>query len=190
MLYQRKGSKRGSRCAHWNSSAWSAARRWCRWCSTSTNKLQTTTYTQYIRNTYNTATIVKPHIYSRLCCIIWCYVLLYYIILCYPLLYYHNTYNGCNERWCSTSRTSGWDSRTRAGARRLCPQLIFIHIHQLFRILYTLFWLDTANIYWWWCMNFCRVLCSVRRFAAFNIYRWSRPHRRTPPPPQTNWLSI
>ena len=37
------------------------------------------------------------------------------------------------------------------------PQLIFIHIHQLFRILYTLFQLDTVNIYWWWCIHFCRV---------------------------------
>ena len=37
------------------------------------------------------------------------------------------------------------------------PQLIFVHIHQLFRILYTLFWLDAVSIYWWWCINYCRV---------------------------------
>ena len=37
------------------------------------------------------------------------------------------------------------------------PQLRCIHIHQLFRILYTLFRLDTVSIYWWWCINFCRV---------------------------------
>ena len=37
------------------------------------------------------------------------------------------------------------------------PQLEFIRIHQLFRIQYTLFQLDTVNIYWWWCINICRV---------------------------------
>ena len=44
--------------------------------------------------------------------------------------------------------------------RPRCPQLIFIHIHQLFRVLYTLLWLDTVNIYWRWCINLCRVRCS------------------------------
>ena len=37
---------------------------------------------------------------------------------------------------------------------------MFIHIHQLFRIHYTSFWLDTVNIYWWWCINLCRVIPS------------------------------
>ena len=36
-------------------------------------------------------------------------------------------------------------------------QLIFVHIHQLFRVLYTTFLLDTVNIYWWWCITLCRV---------------------------------
>ena len=40
----------------------------------------------------------------------------------------------------------------------LNPQLTFIHIHQLFRIHYTWFKIDTVNIYWWWCINYCRVL--------------------------------
>ena len=44
---------------------------------------------------------------------------------------------------------------TQSGADS--PQLIFIHIHQLVRIQWTLFQLDTVNIYWWWCMNYCRV---------------------------------
>ena len=30
-------------------------------------------------------------------------------------------------------------------------------IHQLCKIQCTLFRLDTANIYWWWCINLCRV---------------------------------
>ena len=34
---------------------------------------------------------------------------------------------------------------------------IYTYLVQLFIILYTLFQLDTANIYWWWCINFCRV---------------------------------
>ena len=37
------------------------------------------------------------------------------------------------------------------------PQLRFIHIHQLFIIHYTLFQVDTVNIYWWWCIDYCRV---------------------------------
>ena len=44
----------------------------------------------------------------------------------------------------------------------LYPQLIFIHIHQLSRILYTLVQLDTVNIYWWWCINSCRVPIITR----------------------------
>ena len=40
--------------------------------------------------------------------------------------------------------------------RSQVPRLIFIHIHQLFRIQYTLFHVDTVNIYWWWCINSCR----------------------------------
>ena len=39
----------------------------------------------------------------------------------------------------------------------LLPQLRFINIHQLFRIQYTLFELDTVNIYCWWCISLCRV---------------------------------
>ena len=47
------------------------------------------------------------------------------------------------------------------------PQLIFIHTHQLFRIQYTLFYVGTANIFRWWCMNYCRVRkVSVGRSAA------------------------
>ena len=50
---------------------------------------------------------------------------------------------------------------TRLPTTQCSPQLIFIHIHQLFRIQYTLFQLDTVNIYWWWCINLCRV-CSLQ----------------------------
>ena len=39
------------------------------------------------------------------------------------------------------------------------PQLIVIHIHQVFRVQYTLVWSDTGNIYWW-CVNLCRVYVS------------------------------
>ena len=42
------------------------------------------------------------------------------------------------------------------------PQLMFIHMHQSFRVLYTLFKSDTVNIYWWWCIDSCRVLCTLR----------------------------
>ena len=35
------------------------------------------------------------------------------------------------------------------------PQLIFIHIHQIFRTHYTRFDLDAVNIDWWICLNFC-----------------------------------
>ena len=44
----------------------------------------------------------------------------------------------------------------KASMRDSPPQLIVIHIHLLFRILYTLFRLDTVNIYWWWYVNVCR----------------------------------
>ena len=46
----------------------------------------------------------------------------------------------------------------RFAAGSIYPQLRFIHIHQLFRIQYTLFRLDTVNIYWWWCIKLCRVI--------------------------------
>ena len=36
-----------------------------------------------------------------------------------------------------------------------------MHIHQLFRILYTLFVLDTVNVYWWWCIIVCRVITVI-----------------------------
>ena len=35
------------------------------------------------------------------------------------------------------------------------PQLMFIHIHQLFRILCTCFELDAVSIDWWTCINVC-----------------------------------
>ena len=44
----------------------------------------------------------------------------------------------------------------------LMPLSTAIHIHQLFRILYTLFWLDTVNIYWWWCISIWRVPSASR----------------------------
>ena len=37
------------------------------------------------------------------------------------------------------------------------PQLRFIHAHQLFRIPYTCFELDTVKIDWWICTNVCLV---------------------------------
>ena len=53
------------------------------------------------------------------------------------------------------------------------PQLRFIHIHQLFRILYTLL-VDTVNIYWWWCINSCRAALATRtaifRFGVMLFY--------------------
>ena len=59
------------------------------------------------------------------------------------------------------------------------PQLIFIHIHQLFRIQYTLVWLDTVNIYWWWCINYFRVTSCTQggpmQFFSFTVpQRWIR----------------
>ena len=62
--------------------------------------------------------------------------------------------------------SKGREGRQREGAeagkRRSLPeasgpQLRFIHIHQLFRIQYTCFQLDTVNSYWWICIIFCRV---------------------------------
>ena len=58
------------------------------------------------------------------------------------------------------------------------PQLIFIHIHQLFRTQCTSFLLDTANIYWWWCINFCRV--DKRRCAKASGRCCARCPRRPP----------
>ena len=52
------------------------------------------------------------------------------------------------------------------------PQLIFIHLHQLFRVLYTL-WLDTVNIYWWWCINLCRV--GQDQYAQYDQYGQMQP---------------
>ena len=60
-----------------------------------------------------------------------------------------------------------------AGQRTGAPQLVFIHIHQLFSILYTLFSLDTVNIYWWRCINLCRVGALQGRQAGH-----VRGHRR------------
>ena len=40
------------------------------------------------------------------------------------------------------------------------PQLGLVHIRRLFRVQYTLFKLDTVNIYWWWCISLCRVQFS------------------------------
>ena len=46
------------------------------------------------------------------------------------------------------------------------PQLRFIHIHQLFRIYYTCFKLDTVNIHWWICLNVCLV---SHAFNSLNV---------------------
>ena len=52
-----------------------------------------------------------------------------------------------------------------------CPQLRFIHIHQLFRIQYTCFELDTANTDWWICANFCLVsITSTIYIISINTY--------------------
>ena len=37
-------------------------------------------------------------------------------------------------------------------------------MHQLFRVLYTLWSLDTANIYWWWCIKGFRVIMLIRHW--------------------------
>ena len=48
------------------------------------------------------------------------------------------------------------------------PQLGSIHVHKPFRILYTCFWLDTVNIYWWIRINLCRIrLCFY--FVSFRL---------------------
>ena len=41
-----------------------------------------------------------------------------------------------------------------------------IHIHQLFRTQYTLIYLDTANIYWWWCI----IHCNIHTYIYIYIY--------------------
>ena len=48
-----------------------------------------------------------------------------------------------------TSACSDWSSHL--------PQPRVIHTHQLFRLQYTCFELDTVNIDWWMCINFCLV---------------------------------
>ena len=50
----------------------------------------------------------------------------------------------------------------------LSPQLRLIHIRQLFRTQYAVFRLDTGNIYWWWCILFCRVLSNTNTNTSTN----------------------
>ena len=84
------------------------------------------------------------------------------------LLYYYYYYYTLFEAADPQGRAAGEDRRglhrghaAAEGPRGgLDPQLIFILIHQLSRIQYTLFQLDIVNIYWWWCINFCRVAWS------------------------------
>ena len=95
------------------------------------------------------------YIYIYIICI-YIYIYIYYVyiyiyiyIMCiyiYIYIYIHMYSQGHGER--PGDLRGAW----RAGR----PQLMFIHIHQLFRILYALFELDTVNIYWW-CINSCRV---------------------------------
>ena len=64
----------------------------------------------------------------------------------------------------------------RNHGRRGGPQLVLVHMHQLFRIPYTLFQLelDTVNIYWWWCIKFCRV-GGARAIITCTQYRFRPP---------------
>ena len=73
-------------------------------------------------------------------------------------------FEGTTEERMWPKKHYGFDEHQSALQTSIIPQLIFIHIHQLFRILYTLFKLDTVNMYWWWCINIWRVimgLCQV-----------------------------
>ena len=89
----------------------------------------------------------------------------YYYYHYYYYYYYYYLWPASVGRVSATrasKRSKGPDFRG-SDSVGLFPQLIFIHIHQLFGTQYTLFELDTVNIYWWWCINFCRVLLPSRR---------------------------
>ena len=73
-------------------------------------------------------------------------------------------------------------SADRMGRKGLDPQLMFMHIHHLFRILYTLASLGTVNIYWWWCINLCRVLRFGTRASDFGVADWNCGDRLRYPP--------
>ena len=58
----------------------------------------------------------------------------------------HKTCSRCEESRKIAGNSTVWS-----------PHLIFIPIHQLFRIQYNCFWLGNVIIYWWICIHFCRV---------------------------------
>ena len=60
----------------------------------------------------------------------------------------------------------------------LGPQLIFIHIHQWFRIQYTCFELDTVNIDWWICIIVCLVLGLPQPTAVAATAKASKAFKR------------
>ena len=57
------------------------------------------------------------------------------------------------------------------------PQLISIHIHQSSRIQYTCFKSGTANMYWWICVNICRVPQPVQEVPPEGDLRKLGQHR-------------
>ena len=63
-----------------------------------------------------------------------------------------------SEYACSVLQVAEVPLRAEIVAVDLYPELGFIHIHQLFRILYTCFELDAVNIGWWICIIVCLVL--------------------------------
>ena len=97
-------------------------------------------------------------------------MLLYYVIVYHSILYYTGWPRGRQDG------AEGPQGVLLQGRGRAGPQLIFIHIHQLFTIFgsedgrtfsqssiseskmqYTCFELDTEHICWWIRTNFCRV---------------------------------
>ena len=77
------------------------------------------------------------------------HVYIYIYIYTYIHIYTHNSLIKC------------FNPHPQGPEETLNPQLICIHIHQLFRILYTLVSSYTVNFYWWWSIIVCRVLKAL-----------------------------
>ena len=96
-------------------------------------------------------TYIHTYKYIYLCVYIHIYVCVFVYIYIYICMYIPKP-NGMRA-----ARDLAGTQTSSCLFKQQIPQLIFIHIHRLFRILSTLFKLYTVNIYWWWCINYCRV---------------------------------
>ena len=98
------------------------------------------------------------HVYTYISIYIYTYI---YIYIHIHICVYHNVYIYIyTHLWPDVSGYI-FVAHYTGTAAAVSPQLIFIHIHQLFGLLYTLYQLDTVNIYWLWCINLCRIVSQT-----------------------------